>query len=320
MSTELTVELPEENQVAAKTYSQQEIDAMDTQELLLLYKRTEAPELKWPLVLRYEGLIKRIALQIRSVRSGYVQMDDIIDEGMLTILNAIDKYDPDKGVKFETYVSGRLRGMVGDLARSQDWLPRDLRRRAKEINQSIAYLSNTLGRFPTDEEVADYMGLSLERYEKYIASISLGNMLSLDFIIDGKDDDESQRDIPDQHRDEQPELAIQQKELQYTLADGIRMLRKKEQLVISLFYDQNLQIKEIAQVMGVTPSRVSQIHTKAIKKLRAYMEAYMNGNTATMEYTTKRKKGTQHDQGVLQSDIGYVDAAEEFECSRQQYG
>jgi RNA polymerase sigma factor for flagellar operon FliA len=243
-------------------------------------------------VLRYEGLIKRVALQIRSVRSGYVQMDDIINEGMLTLLSAIDKFDPDKGVKFETYVSGRLRGMVGDLARSQDWLPRDLRRRAKEINQAIACLSNMKGRFPTDEEVADYMGLPIERYEKYISSISLGNMLSLDSVIEGKGDDESQHDVPDRHREEQPEMAIQRKELQSTLADGIRMLRKKEQIVISLFYDQNLQIKEIAQVMGVTPSRVSQIHTKAIKKLRTYMESYMSGETGVEKTTTKRKKGT----------------------------
>jgi RNA polymerase sigma factor for flagellar operon FliA len=308
-----------DNQTAASSYSQQDIDAMDTQELLLLYKRTGDEALKWPLVLRYETLIKRVALQIRSVRSGYVQMDDIINEGMLTILSAIDKYDPDKGVKFETYVSGRLRGMVGDLARSQDWLPRDLRRRSKEINQAIASLSNTLGRFPNDEEVAEYLDIPLERYEKYIASISLGNMLSLDSIIDGTGDDESQHDIPDSHRDAQPELAVQKKELQYTLADGIRSLRKKEQIVISLFYDQNLQIKEIAQVMGVTPSRVSQIHTKAIKKLRAYMEAYMSGNTTT-EYTTKRKKGTQNDQGVLQPDVRYADSATEFECRRQQYG
>jgi RNA polymerase sigma factor for flagellar operon FliA len=290
----VAVELQEEHEEVKepKTYTQQEIDAMDTQELLLLYKSTGDEQLKWPLVLRYEGLIKRVALQIRSVRSGYVQMDDIINEGMLTLLSAIDKFDPDKGVKFETYVSGRLRGMVGDLARSQDWLPRDLRRRAKEINQAIACLSNMKGRFPTDEEVADYMGLPIERYEKYISSISLGNMLSLDSVIEGKGDDESQHDVPDRHREEQPEMAIQRKELQSTLADGIRMLRKKEQIVISLFYDQNLQIKEIAQVMGVTPSRVSQIHTKAIKKLRTYMESYMSGETGVEKTTTKRKKGT----------------------------
>jgi RNA polymerase sigma factor for flagellar operon FliA len=290
----VAVELQEEHEEVkeAKTYTQQEIDAMDTQELLLLYKNTGDEQLKWPLVLRYESLIKRVALQIRSVRSGYVQMDDIINEGMLTLLSAIDKFDPDKGVKFETYVSGRLRGMVGDLARSQDWLPRDLRRRAKEINQAIACLSNSKGRFPTDEEVADYMGLPIERYEKYISSISLGNMLSLDSVIEGKGDDESQHDVPDRHREEQPEMAIQRKELQNTLADGIRTLRKKEQIVISLFYDQNLQIKEIAQVMGVTPSRVSQIHTKAIKKLRTYMESYMSGETGVEKTTTKRKKGT----------------------------
>jgi RNA polymerase sigma factor for flagellar operon FliA len=111
-------------------------------------------------------------------------------------------------------------------------------------------------------------------------------------VIEGKGDDESQHDVPDRHREEQPEMAVQRKELQLTLADGIRTLRKKEQIVISLFYDQNLQIKEIAQVMGVTPSRVSQIHTKAIKKLRAYMESYMSGDSGVEKTTTKRKKVT----------------------------
>jgi RNA polymerase sigma factor for flagellar operon FliA len=194
-----------------------------------------------------------------------------------------------------------------------------MRQHAKEINQATACLSNKLGRFPTDEEIAQHLGISMERYQKYIAGISLGNVLSLDAIVDGVNDDESQREIPDGRREEQPELAIQEKELRYTLADGIRKLRKKEQIVISLFYDQNLQIKEIAQVMGVTPSRVSQIHTRAIKKLRTYMETYMSGD-ASAESTPKRKKGTQHDQRVLQSDVRYVDATEKFGCSRQQYG
>ena len=117
---------------AVRQYTEAEIEAMETQDLLRLYKETGNEELKWPLVLRYEGLIKSAAMQIRGVYSGFAQIDDIINEGILTLLWAVDKYDPGKGVKFETYVSKRIRGMVIDLARKQDWIPRNVRKRAKE--------------------------------------------------------------------------------------------------------------------------------------------------------------------------------------------
>ena len=132
-------------QTAAVRYSEREIGEMDTQELLRLYKETGDESLKWPLVLRYEGLIKNAAMQIRGVYSSFAQIDDIINEGIITLLGAIDKFDPDKGVKFETYVSKRIRGMVIDLARKQDWIPRNVRKRAKEIDLASAELSASLG-------------------------------------------------------------------------------------------------------------------------------------------------------------------------------
>lgn len=134
-------------------YTQEEIEAMGTPELLAAYKQTGDENLKWPLVLRYEGLIKSAALQIRGVYSSFAQVDDIVSEGILTLLSSIDKFDPDKGIKFETYVSKRIRGMVIDLARKQDWLPRNIRQRAKEIDSAVSHLANELGRFPTDQEI-----------------------------------------------------------------------------------------------------------------------------------------------------------------------
>ena len=121
---------------ASVRYSEREIEEMETQDLLQLYKETGDESLKWPLVLRYEGLIKNAAMQIRGVYSSFAQIDDIINEGIITLLGAIDKFDPDKGVKFETYVSKRIRGMVIDLARKQDWIPRNVRKRAKEIDMA----------------------------------------------------------------------------------------------------------------------------------------------------------------------------------------
>ena len=142
-----------EQSAAVRTYTDQEIEEMDTQALLRLYKETGNESLKWPLALRYEGLIKNAAMQIRGVYSSFAQIEDIINEGILTLLGAIDKYDPDKGVTFETYVSKRIRGMVIDLARKQDWMPRNVRQRAKEIDLAVSELSTSLGRYPTEMEV-----------------------------------------------------------------------------------------------------------------------------------------------------------------------
>ena len=142
------------------TWSLEELDAMTTEELLQTYKRTGNEELKWPLVMRYAGLVKTIALQVRGVYSSFAQVDDIINEGLLTLAGAVDKFDPDKGIKFETYVSKRIRGAVIDLARRQDWVPRSVRRKARDIDQASGELFAELGRYPTDQEMADRLGVS----------------------------------------------------------------------------------------------------------------------------------------------------------------
>ncbi len=275
----------------SRRYTEREIDAMDTQALLRLYKETGDQDLKWPLVLRYEGLIKSAALQIRGVYSSFAQIDDIINEGILTLLNAVDKYDIDKGVKFETYVSKRIRGMVIDLARKQDWMPRNVRQRAKEIDLAAAELSSTLGRYPTESEIAAYLGVSQERYQKDAANIALSNVLSLDVLMDARETDGYQMEVPSGDAAGQPELVLQEREMQQTLAAGIAELRQNEQIVLSLYYEKNLHLKEIAQVMELSEPRISQIHTRAIQKLRVYMEAYINGT----EPKAKRGKGKKVD-------------------------
>lgn len=265
---------------AVRRYTEQEIQEMETQDLLRLYKESGNEELKWPLVLRYEGLIKNAAMQIRGVYSSFAQIDDIINEGILTLLWAIDKYDPDKGVKFETYVSKRIRGMVIDLARKQDWMPRNIRQRAREIDLAVAELSTDLGRYPTDGEVAERLGVTPERYQRDSANVALSNILSLDLLMDTREDG-YQLEIPSNDTRSQPEMALQEREMQRALAAGIATLRKNEQIVLSLYYEKNLHLKEIAQVMELSEPRISQIHTRAIQKLRAYMEAYINDDGGT---------------------------------------
>ena len=272
-----------------RRYTEAEIEAMDTPGLLNLYKQTGDEELKWPLVLRYEGLIKSAALQIRGVYSSFAQVDDIVSEGILTLLTSIDKFDPDKGIKFETYVAKRIRGMVIDLARKQDWLPRNIRQRAKEIDAAVSSLANELGRFPTDQEVAGHLGIPTDKYQKEAARVALSNTLSLDALMDARDLEGYRFEVSSEDPAVQPEAVLEDQELQETLASGIAALQKNEQIVLSLYYEKNLHMKEIAQVMGVSEPRISQIHSRAIQKLREHMGTYMNSE-APKKSSKKRKK------------------------------
>ena len=256
-------------------YTQEELDQMSKEDLLLLYRSSGCQELKWPLALRYVGLVKSIALQVRGVYSSFAQVDDIINEGILALVGAIDKFDPDKGIKFETFVSKRIRGAVIDLARRQDWVPRSVRRKAREIDQASIELYAELGRCPTDDEIAGRLGISSQQYQEDLAHSALCNLLSLDSIFD--DQEQGGMDVADNAGTGRPEDSLLRQELLDTLTDAISSLRENEQMVVSLYYRKNLSMKEIAQVMEVSEPRISQLHSRAIQKLKLYMKQYMNG-------------------------------------------
>ena len=258
-----------------RPYTEAEIEAMTTEELLLTYKRTNREELKWPLVLRYVGLVRSIALQVRGVYSSFAQVDDIINEGVLALVGAVDKFDLEKGVKFETYVSKRIRGAVIDLARRQDWVPRSIRRKAREIDQVSNELFAELGRYPSDEEMTARLGVTVDQYQEDLANSSLCNILSLDSLFE--DREKNSADVADSDSYSRPEESLMRQELLETLTEGISSLRENEQLVVSLYYQKNLSMKEIAQVLEVSEPRISQIHSRAIQKLRTYMKQYMTG-------------------------------------------
>ena len=265
------------------------MELMTPAELLSAYKATGDDQYKWSLVLRYEDLVRNVALQIRGIYSSFAQVDDIISEGILTLLSAVDKFDPDKGIRFETYVSKRIRGMVIDLARKNDWMPRNIRKRSKEIDSATAELYHTLGRAPSDQEVAEQMNLSLEKYQKLSANVAMGSILSLDALIEMRDSERGRFDIRSKDLRSQPESAYQEREIQQTLAEALRRLRKNEQIVLSLYYEKNLHMKEIAQILEVSEARVSQIRSHALSELRTYMDAYINGKP--LPNPQKRKRG-----------------------------
>lgn len=271
----------------ASEYTPEMLKKMDTHELLKLYKTTGDESLKWPLVLRYEDLVKSVALQIRGVYNDFAQIEDIINEGLLTLFRSIDKYDIDRGVKFETYVCKRIRGMVIDLARKQDWIPRNIRQRSREINTAIDELTGHLGRFPTETEVAEKLGITESRYRKDVASIALGNVLHLDAMVDAETG--YQMEVPNPNTQGQPETVLQENEMRSILAQGISSLRENEQIVLSLYYEKNLKLKEIAQVMQLSEPRISQIHTRAIQKLHTHMEHYLHDENHTVHQGGKKK-------------------------------
>ena len=258
-------------------YSQEEMDAMSTEELLTAYRACGDEDLKWAIVLRCTGLVKSIALQIRGVYSSFAQIDDIINEGILALLGAVDKFDPEKG-RFETYVVKRIRGMIIDLARRQDWVPRSARKRAKEIDQAASDLYYQTGHFPTDAEIAASLGLSDTQYQDALLRTSMSNVLSLESLFEEKAmwNVGLQPEPGQTGEDFLPEDALLENELHEVLTAGIRTLRDNEQLVLSLYYQENLNMKEISQVMGVSEPRVSQIHAKAIQRLRLYIERYLH--------------------------------------------
>ena len=246
------------------------------EELLARYKESGDEKLKWEIVLRYEHIVKYAAMQVRGIYSSFAEMEDIINEGLITLVKAIDKYDPEKGVKFETYVSKRIRGMVIDLARKQDWMPRNLRKRSKEIDEATTELANTLGRYPTSAEVAQLLEVSVEKYQKDVACIAMNNVISLEALMDVNEFENLHFEIASRDKNGMPDQMLEEQEIKDILVQAIDHLQENERLVLSLYYVENLLLRDIAQVMNVSEPRVSQLHTRAIGKLRKEMTEYFN--------------------------------------------
>ena len=246
---------------------QEEYARYTTEELFEEYRRAPDDQLKWEIVLRYTGVIKNIALQVQGVYASFTQLDDIVNEGLIVLARAVDKYDPAIG-KFETYVAKRIRGMIIDLARRQDWIPRPVRKRAKEMDSAASALYRQLGRYPSDSEIAEYMGIPNEEYQELLASSAIYSVVSLEELLE-------EGSMP-QFRDAgaaelRPELALERTEMLEALTEAISSLRQNEQIVLSLYYQREMKLKDIAEVLGVSSARVSQIHTRAIQKLKVLL-------------------------------------------------
>jgi len=235
-------------------------------ELWKQYAETKNPAIREKLIIEYSHLIKFIAGRLNIYFGQNVEYDDLVGFGVFGLIDAIDKFDINKGVKFETYASLRIRGAIIDSIREMDWVPRSLRQKNKELEKVYWELENQLGHAASDRDVAQKMGISLDELYKLLNNVNMTSMVSLEEFLE--QNYEMGVDVPHANKDTSPDKQIEINEMKKILGDAIDKLPEKENKVISLYYFEELTLKEISAIMNVSESRISQLHTKAILRLR----------------------------------------------------
>jgi len=226
------------------------------------------------LILKYAPLVKQIAERMALRLPPNISKEELIGPGVLGLFDAIDKFDSKRGIKFRTYANLRIKGAILDELRKMDWISRSVRRNINRIEDAIRTLELKLGREPKDDEIAEEMGLDLDSYYKMISRSQGVNLLSLDeLMLDG-----TTFKVSKQASDQpSPIEELKVKEIKSIIYKALSTLSKKEQIVLSLYYYDELTLKEIAQVLSLTESRISQIHSKAIIRLRIKLKSYYEG-------------------------------------------
>lgn len=248
--------------------------AVDKQKLWETYRKSPTPEMREQIILEYAPLVKVVAGRL-SMYLGYnVEYEDLVSYGIFGLIDAIDKFDMQKDVKFETYASLRIRGAILDQIRKMDWIPRTVRQKQKKIDEAIRNIEMRTGKNATDEQVAGELGLEQEELTEWQSRLKITNVISLnEFLEQGQ---EPVMDARGNSHFSQPEDVVSESELKQVLEEALEVLTEKEKKVILLYYYEDLTLKEISKVLEVSESRVSQLHTKALLKMRAKMGKYMD--------------------------------------------
>ena len=245
----------------------------DTQTLWRSFRaKPDDQALRDRLILTYAPLVKYVAGRLGSGLPAHVEEEDLVSYGLLGLIGAIERFDPDRDIKFETYAIARIKGAIIDELRSLDWVPRSVRARAREIERAIATLEAKVHRPPTDEEIAKQVGITVEEFQDALTRISNSSVVALDELWTLSDASGDQVSLLDTIQDPDavdPANAMDATEMKDRLADAIARLPEREKLVVALYYYENLTLREIGEVLGVTESRVSQLHTKAVIGLRS---------------------------------------------------
>ncbi|WP_431782953.1 RNA polymerase sigma factor WhiG [Streptomyces chumphonensis] len=236
------------------------------------YKSTGDERLREQLILHYSPLVKYVAGRVSVGLPANVEQADFVSSGVFGLIDAIEKFDPERSIKFETYAITRIRGAMIDELRALDWIPRSVRQKARAVERSYAALEATLRRTPTENEVAAEMGIAVEDLHAVFSQLSLANVVALEELlhVGGESGDRlSLMDTLEDTAADNPVEVAEDRELRRLLARAVNTLPEREKTVVTLYYYEGLTLAEIGEVLGVTESRVSQIHTKSVLQLRA---------------------------------------------------
>ena len=237
------------------------------------YMSTKNSEIRDKIILEYAPLVKIVAGRL-SIYLGYnVEYDDLVGYGIFGLIDAIDKFDYDKGVKFETYASLRIRGAILDQIRKMDWIPRSLRQKQKKMEAAISKIETQYGIPAKDEEIASELGIETEELINWQGQAKITNIISLDEFVEAAG--EKEVNVIKSNSYEQPESIALRNEIKQQLMDSLETLTDKERKVILLYYYEELTLKEISRILEVSESRVSQLHTKALQKMKVKLGDYM---------------------------------------------
>jgi RNA polymerase sigma factor for flagellar operon FliA len=250
------------------------------------YHRMGSSAAREALILQYASLVKYVAGRIAIGLPPNVDFDDLVSFGIFGLMDAIDKYEPSRGIKFETYAIARIRGAILDGLRSNDWVPRSVRQKAREMERVCLELENRLGRSATDQEICQAMNVSLNEFNQMLSEISCTTLSSLDELWAAHNpEDESVRvlDLVENIDSEDPEQQVEIQELRDALAKSIEALPERDRLVVTLYYYEGLTLKEIGEILEISESRVSQIHTKAILRLRGRLARWRNSTVGVIQ-------------------------------------
>jgi RNA polymerase sigma factor FliA len=250
--------------------------ANETHALWTEYRRSKDRALRDRLILTYAPLVKFVAGRVGASLPSHVDEQDLVSYGLLGLIGAIERFDPDREIKFETFAMARIRGAIIDELRSLDWVPRSVRTRARQIERAIQALEKELHRAPTDEEIAKKLGVTPDELEESLHEISRTSVAALDELWSpsgsgGSGDQIALIDTIEDESGPDPELSLEKTEVKEALAEALSGLPEREKLVVTLYYYEELTLREIGEVLGVTESRVSQLHTKAILRLKAHL-------------------------------------------------
>ncbi len=236
------------------------------------YIKTKSDKLREQIIIEYVPLVKLVAGRLNMYLGYTVEYDDLVSYGVFGLIDAIDKFDYDKGIKFETYASLRIRGSILDQIRKMDWIPRSVRQKQKQIENAVAKLEKEKGANIKDKDIAEELGISVDEYRSWEGMANISNIASLDEFME-----QGTEGTVKEFRNTtylEPEEAVDRDEKKKMLMDALELLTEKEKKVVLLYYYEDLTLKEVASALEVSESRISQLHSKALEKMKKHLGKY----------------------------------------------